>query len=256
MPRKRTTDSHLRLFEELQHWAIENQLLKNPYVSGLLQALENRKNLAFWASLNPIEFLPFPRIQSSRRRISSLLSLIRNILIFVPVALTWTAVGAATTAFQAYNVRNPNNVSNFLDFWQNGYGLLDNFWKIGHIATLDAIIIGVVIALIIVIHFLNLRINLDEKNAKFISDQKRLALAISLGEYLFTKRSISDLTMKDSLANATNDLLQSSKNINNTSKDLLKLTKDNSISKIVSILNRDIRKSSDFVTIKNRKFEL
>lgn len=243
MPRKRTDDKHLELFESLQRWATENQHLGNPYVEGMLAALQNRENLAYWASLNPNDFLPFSRSHSSLRRLSNTLALIRNILIFIPVALTWTAVGEATTAFQTYNETNSNSVSNFLDFWQNGYGVLNEFWKIGHIATLDAIIISVLIGLILIIHFLNQKIAIDERRSKQVLDNRRLSLAVHLGEYLFSKRSISDLTLKDALANATGDLLQSSTNINKSSAALVKLTRESSITKILSTLKASNQES-------------
>lgn len=236
MPSKSRDVRHLELHEQLTSWAKQNQFSTNPYIVGLLAALETRRNLTFWASLNVVDLLPRPSYRSAQRKISSSLALIRNVLIFVPVALTWTAVGKATTAFQAYNKQNPNNLSNFLDFWQNGYGVLSDSWKIGHIALLDAIIILILISLIVIIHFLNQRIVADERATTRKAEEKRLSLALDIGQYLHSKRQITDLTMKDALADATNNLVETSKHLNKSAAELVKLSKSTSLSRLAALI--------------------
>jgi len=46
---------HQILANSIQSWAQENDLLTDPYIAGLSNAVSNRKNLPMWASLNPAE---------------------------------------------------------------------------------------------------------------------------------------------------------------------------------------------------------
>ena len=70
-------------------------------------------------------------------------------MVFLPVALTWLAISKAASAFTLYGATNALNLINFLDFWQNGYGVLSQNWSLSHIATMDFLIIMLVIALTI-----------------------------------------------------------------------------------------------------------
>ena len=50
---------HLFLSNSLQSWAQQHDLLEDPYVAGLGNAVARRKNLPMWASLNPLDYLPY-----------------------------------------------------------------------------------------------------------------------------------------------------------------------------------------------------
>ena len=99
----------------------------NNLTEQLVSDLENKSNLHKWAELDPFEFLPYPRAMAfdKKNRLVDTLTVLRNVLVFAPVALTWAAVGQATTAFEKYTAANDGAVVNFLEFWQNGYGVLD-----------------------------------------------------------------------------------------------------------------------------------
>ena len=59
---------HQILANSIQSWAQENDLLADPYISGLSNAVSNRKNLPMWASLNPLEYLPHAPAQINKTR--------------------------------------------------------------------------------------------------------------------------------------------------------------------------------------------
>lgn len=253
MPRRSKDERHRDVLRQLMSWAERNKVADDPYILGLSNALENRDNLPFWASLNHFDLFPRLKKKSKRRNISSLLALIRNVLIFVPIALTWTSVGKATVAFQVYNQKNPDSLSNFLDFWQNGYGVLSDIWKIGHVAALDALIIFLLIVLIVVIHFLNQRIRVEENTLQSESDEERQRLVIEISQYLFLKRHLTDLTMKDALANATHNLVSAAQNIEKSTKEFHKINKDSSLAKIVTHLKKTQRDPFDFLRRSSEK---
>ena len=132
---KKAATEHLEMAQEVSIWAkrynSHNELTKN-----LVADLESKSNLHKWAELDPFEFLPYPGSVGSEKknRLIDNLTVLRNVLVFAPVALTWAAVGQATTAFEKYTAANDGAVVNFLEFWQNGYGVLDAKWRISEVA--------------------------------------------------------------------------------------------------------------------------
>jgi cytochrome b len=134
------------------------------------------------------------------------LIVIRNVAVFVPVALTWSAVSHATAGFAKFVNENPNAVANFLEFWQNGYGYLSSEWTIGTVANLDFLIILVVIVLTL---YISLATNKDKQRRSIRSESfnlERLALALEVRDFLHDKRRVTNVTMNQSMATAIQNL--------------------------------------------------
>ena len=80
---------------------------------------------------------------------------VRNILVLVPIFLTWFALAEASKAYASYIEREPDEVGKpFLLLWQRGFGgeasvLSPSF---STVAILDALIIGIIIALTFYAH--------------------------------------------------------------------------------------------------------
>ena len=226
MVKVKKNQEHLVLGDALSAWATKFRVSNDPYVSGLLLALQTRRNLSMWATLSPLEYLPQPEVVKVKSNILSFITLMRNTLIFAPVALTWAAVGHATTAFGIYVGENTGAVVNFLEFWQNGYGVLSKSWTIGHIATLDFLMIMFVIVLIIFLHFANDRVRKTRFASEASIDDERLTLGIELYAFLFEKRTTSNVKMNENLADATQDLLHTSSSLTKVAKVIEKSTKE------------------------------
>ena len=218
---------HQVLANSLQSWAEQYQLGDDPYVAGLTAAVTNRKNLPMWASLDPLEYLPHAKVQSNPRLhlITLVMTIARNALVFLPVALTWYAISKATSAFATYTANNTLQVVNFLDFWENGYGVLSKTWSLSSVASLDFLIILLII-------FLTVTITLIEKRTKRFRDteiseldEDRVRLAISISTYLFGQQKVTNVTMNQSLAKALRDILNSTESLDRTSKELNKTVK-------------------------------
>lgn len=76
--------------------------------------------------------------ERDRTRALHAINLIRNILILLPLALTWFALQQATVLYQADLIRNPGDVNvPFLDLWQNGFGSPGLWLTFSHVATID-----------------------------------------------------------------------------------------------------------------------
>jgi capsular polysaccharide biosynthesis protein len=218
---------HQVLANSLQSWAEQYELGDDPYVAGLTAAVSSRKNLPMWASLNPLEYLPHAKVQSNPRLhlATLIMTIARNALVFLPVALTWLAISKATNAFAIYTANNTLQVVNFLDFWENGYGVLSKNWSLSSVATLDFLIILLII-------LLTISITLIEKRTKRLRlaeiselDEDRIRLAISISTYLFTQQKVTNVSMNQSLAKALRDILNSTDSLERTSKELNKTVK-------------------------------
>ena len=224
---KRDEEADL-LASRLEQWASRHNLLEDTYVAGLLTSLRSKEDLPLWAEISPIDYLPRPEV-SGDKSISTWtrrLSILRGVLLFSPVALTWLAVGEASSGFSKYIDENPNAVVNFLEFWQNGYGYIPEEATLTRIAFLDFLIIMAVIILTVIVASTTRRG--QQMRAKEISrlDSERFDLALLLSRYLFEKRAITPLTMRDSLAKSIQSLANSTKSLNDSAKSLQKLTKN------------------------------
>lgn len=192
MPRKPTRKAATEaLRERLRTWASLNGQQNDPYVVGLYKSLESGQDLAFWSTLSPLQYLPsYGQFKASGRQgAGKFLAAFRNIIIFLPVALTWAAVGEATRAFNEFIQKNTGTPANFLQFWQDGYGVLDRFWSIGNVATIDFVIVATVIVLTAVVAILHNQSQAEQVGLANLFSNSRRALAIEIEQLLITYRS-------------------------------------------------------------------
>ena len=216
-----------QLAGNISQWISRHNLQNDPYLTGLLTAIESKKDLHIWAELDPNEYLPHPEAKSGNatERLVRILTVIRNVLVFAPVALTWAAVGEATTGFSKYIEQNGADVVNFLDFWQNGYDILAEEWRIGNVARLDFFIVLVVIGLTLYVSRGGYKAELLNNAEEDVIDRERLALAIEIHAALHDKRKITNITMNASLAGAISRLVASTNNLEDASRIIEKASR-------------------------------
>ena len=222
--RKKKTQTPDQLIAEIKAWAITNHCEDDALVVALLADLESGQDLDAWASLDSLEILPAVEYKAGDKqlRLTNLIAIARNILVFVPVALTWVAVSRATTAFEQYTAANPNAVVNFLEFWQNGYGILSKDWTIGHIALLDGLIIGVVIVLSMTVSILELRHKKSMRTTVTVLEKDRLTLALKIFKHLHAHKTATPAVVNAGIAGSVRNLLATSKEMAKASKELAK----------------------------------
>ena len=211
----------------ITQWISRHNLQSDPYLNGLLAAINEKKDLHIWAELDPTEYLPHPTttVGFAKSRLVRIFTVIRNVLVFAPVALTWAAVSAATSGFSEYIKANGADVVNFLDFWQNGYGILGNEWKIGNVARLDFLIVLIVIALTLYVSQVGHTVEALKNDAEDAIDLERLALAIEIHTALHDKRKITTVTMNASLAGAISRLVSATNNLEDASRIIEKASR-------------------------------
>lgn len=224
---RKDSQEHLQLADSVERWGRLRGVSNDPYLSSLIADLRERKNLTMWATLNPMEYLPQPAIEAGGRSAmwTRRLTVIRNVLVFLPVALTWYAVGQATTAFSKYVAENGTDVVNFLDFWQNGYNILAKEWTISNVATLDFLIIILVIALTLFVSIQGRKSSGLQDSAERELESERVKVSMEIVGYLHDKRAVSNVTLNATLTSAINKLLNATHSIESTTKALEKSTK-------------------------------
>jgi hypothetical protein len=234
MAREKKPSPNLTLADSLQNWGRKYGQVEDSYISGLTEALRENKNLHIWATFDPLDYLPIPLLANGSKLASRVrfLTVLRNVLVFAPVALTWIAVGQATTGFQKYIEQNTTGVANFLDFWQNGYEILPEEYRISSVARLDALIILAVIALTLTTSVLGKRAEEQISGSEAFADRERTALALEIGLFLYDKQrataSVVNASVAASVARlraSTTALESSTKAHAGTAKNLSSATK-------------------------------
>ena len=223
MARLSGKNKHKEIANLIQVWASKYEFSQDPFIQQLSSAIDNRKNLPFWASLDIDKLFPTPQVQLRQTKTLHYLALLRNMLIFTPVALTWFAIREASIAFEIFTSQNPSSIVNFLEFWQNGYGLLAEEWRISNLATTSASILAVVIFLIATLSFLNRRQSVLVEKAQNEVEKERQILILKVLEYLFEKQKVTNLTLNQGLARTLQDLRNSTEINLKTSKELSKI---------------------------------
>ena len=244
----------------LHDWAEEAGELDDPYVKGLLGAVFRRDDLSMWASLDPLEMLPLsvPLIGKRISHASTIVGALRNILVFVPVLLTWLAIGRAIDAFGTFTKEygKANSVGetplSFIEFWQDPSGykggwwksqfptkeILSDFWRIGSVASLDALIILAIILLTIATGVLTWLAENRETIALETSGRQRVEVGLAIASTLHGKRQATPESISEALAEALNDLTQAARDVNDTAARLEKASVGvDSLNPRIEILN-------------------
>ena len=234
MARETKPQPNLILADSVEAWGNKYGQAEDGYVSGLINALRENKNLHVWATFDPVDYLPIPILGNGAKLAGRVrfITVLRNVLVFAPVALTWIAVGAATKGFQEYISKNTTGVANFLDFWQNGYDILPPEYRISDVARVDAVIILGVIGLTLAASVLGGRAEKQSAGSEAFADRERTDLALQIGLYLYDKQKPTATAINSSVANSvarlrasSTALESSSKALSTTAKNLVSATK-------------------------------
>jgi len=196
------------LLSRLDQWSARFNLDSDPYLSSIRQAIGSSASLDFWSSLEPDDYLPRPLATAGNLqvRIAKYAAIIRNVTVFLPVGITWKAISEATTTFAEFTSTNAASPVNFLEFWQNGYGVLDEKWRIGNVAELDFwIIIAIIFLTIFSTVLLNSGRAISQKQQSEI-DRERQVISFELKSFFAIPRNVSKKGVDESLAKALRNL--------------------------------------------------
>jgi hypothetical protein len=123
-------------------------------------------------------------------------TLLRNLLLFVPVFVTWYAIEKAAEASAA----PANKGKSFLEAWSN----ID--LSLQQVALIDAWVIAALIALTFGSHLLDARAESQAHKLDEESDSRFRSMMVNVGLYLHGFRQITPSALKGGLADAVNQL--------------------------------------------------
>ncbi len=218
----------------LESWAAQNGVADDPYVVGLSTAVSTGAALQALASLDPLEALPHPEPTAGRglRSLSRVLTVVRNVAIFVPVALTWFGIRQATQAFGEYSaapVAASEEQMNFLQFWQaggpaNGPSYLSSEWRIQNIALAASLLILGIVVLTLVASAVGAMSHRRDSRQQLIAEKERMAVAIDLTTALHPQREADPKLISESLAASVTALVAASNTIGESARRLERAT--------------------------------
>ena len=213
-----------QLSKDLANWGDQFDLTDDPYVSTLKRAIDSRDNLTAFATSNPNDLLPHPEPAFSQpiAGVARALSIIRNVLVFLPVAITWFSISRATEKFGEYAelISEDEEKLSFLQFWQSGgpadldgFTRLSSTWRITDVAGSVVWIIATVIVLTAISSILEDVAARRHAKQEQLADRSRTELAVKIMTGLQGNRSIDAQTIEESLAIILNDLGQAARDV-------------------------------------------
>jgi hypothetical protein len=218
-------DEDQKFAVELLAWANSHNISDDSFIATVAKDINDKQNYSFWAQQNALELLPSAEIPAGQKfiRVSRLFATLRNVLIFLPVALTWAAVGNATSAFGQFIELNGTTTVNFLDFWQNGYDLLDPFWRISSVSEKVFLIILFVIALTLFSSSLFSYGRELNNKANIAFERERTKIGLRLNKYFYDRKITSSENISSDVIKAIVSLNEASKNILGTATTINKV---------------------------------
>jgi len=186
-----------QLATNIKKWITESGQTENTEIRQLCDDLEQGNAISRWAAVNFERVLPF-RISQSTFEVR--LRQIRNVLVFLPIALTWLSIMFASIRFNDFVRGKPGETVNFLVFWESQPWLE----KLSTVAGIDAVLILVVIAMTAAI---NTRSASPTKIRKLENLHNEVMISLERELAGFRYLSVADL---HTLAQATVDNLANS----------------------------------------------
>ena len=143
-----TKQNGIDLAEKVRHWLnVSGQKKHPPEIDKFIEDLEAVRDVNLWAGVSFERLLPF---RAPRSLVITLITVLRNALVFLPVLLTWWALREASSLFaDSTSQLADGDSANFLVFWQT----MSGWSSLPSVALADVVIIGVVIILSLVIGF-------------------------------------------------------------------------------------------------------
>jgi uncharacterized protein YukE len=188
--------------DALKKWMDEegSSIRNREILDRLHKDIRANRKMNEWGSF-PLDDLLRPPMRDfttlSKAKLANRVTLLRNLFLFVPVLITWIAIDRAASAYD----KSENVGATFLQVWST----LEHF-SLQRVALYDAAIIGLLIVLTAISHWLD---GLAEKQARVLdesADVRFRTMMVNVGLYLHGFRQITPSALKGGLADAVNQL--------------------------------------------------
>jgi hypothetical protein len=221
--------------KSLERWAEDEGVSEDPAVLRLAKGIRSRQNLSMWANKDIDTFLPPPRAHGSRllTPLTDFLFFVRNVAVFVPIFLTWRAIGAASQAFEQFaGFIPPDDDVNFLRYWQTGGenllvgvvlpddAIVPNSERLSSVAAFVAQIIVGIIVITIIASLLRVVDRRIRETSQLGAEQRRIEIVLLLESALHGYRQATPTSISETLAESLSALLEAAHQLGATAKQL------------------------------------
>jgi hypothetical protein len=188
--------------DALKKWMDEegSSIRNREILDRLHKDIRANRKMNEWGSF-PLDDLLRPPMRDfttlSKAKWANGVTLLRNLFLFVPVLITWIAIDRAASAYD----KSKNVDETFLQVWSKL-----EYFSLQRVALYDAAIIGLLIVLTAISHWLD---GLAEKQARVLdesADARFRTMMVNVGLYLHGFRQITPSALKGGLADAVNQL--------------------------------------------------
>jgi len=244
-----TEKERIAAADKLQKWVLEAKPENQAILSRLESDMRSHKQLENWAQFALEDLIRPPRTDASQTKKSKIaggLELSRNVLLFVPVMVTWIAISVASDASERYLRINPDGDLNFLQVWNSniwvkGWGFFPAL-TLKNIATTDGILIALLIILTMVSQFLFSSVEKGAAKADLENDLAHRDVLVDVGLFLHGFRQITPNQLKSGLADAVNSLAKATSAIRETIVGLKDVSEsaDRTLARFADLASREL----------------
>lgn len=215
---KSGNSERLQAADALKTWVAERQPANAHILEQLEGDLRANRRLNEWGQFALEDLLRPPRRDSSKflaHKIAYVISVFRNIFLFIPVGITWLAIEHAAEAYRDKLALGTK--LNFLQVWLDSAELCSKGdWPcltLGTTAKIDAFLIGALILLTLGAQLFESVADSQSLNS-FKSDESDFQnVLVKVGLFLHGFRAITPSQLKSGLAEAVDNLRKSSEQL-------------------------------------------
>lgn len=222
---------------QLERWAKEEKVDADPAVIRLAKGIRTRQNLTMWANKDIDAFLPPATVRNPFVRgfevLTELLFFARNLAVFVPIFLTWQAIGIASDAFERFAAFIPQDEDvNFLRYWQTGGenilmgvripedALVPQGERLSSVAQAVATMIISIIILTVAATISREITRYFRARSQTAADQRRIEIVLLLESALHGYRQATPTSISETLAESLSALLEAAHQLGATARQL------------------------------------
>lgn len=202
--RRESERERLAAADALRDWVAAEKPTNEPILKRLEGDIRAGRKLNEWGAFSLDDLLRPPAYDHSRHwaaRLGSVVTLVRNVLLFAPVGLTWYAIDHAAGAYQETLQNNPASTETFLQVWGG------QSWDLERVAFWDFWIIASLIALTFAAHLLEGFAESVARRREDSADTRFREVMVNVGLYLHGFRQITPAALGGGLADSVNQLV-------------------------------------------------
>ena len=195
--------------DALRKWIDERSPANAHILEQLEGDLRENRRLNEWGQFALEDLLRPPRRDASRfiaHKVAAVVTFFRNLVLFVPVAVTWLAIERAAVKFAGKLELGVNTT--FLEVWLKEADL-----TLAETAAIDAGLIGLLIVLTLVAQSFEVVADRSARQADESDERDFQSVLVNVGLFLHGFRSITPSALKSGLAEAVDNLRKSSEQL-------------------------------------------